>query len=223
MRKILLACLLGLGFPPAEALSRPVLAFLGMGESTDPLIRRELAERIHWELAADTGISTVSREEVALLFAKGLLRGPAAVPADMPGLSREIRAGFYAFGDLQPMTVSSKRVWWKPWSLKVLRAQGLRLRVLEADSGKVVFDGIVTAEFPETALFTAPEADMGRLPPMEREGFLRKAVAALSRESAKALSRAIKGKAPGGAVGGDSAPEGKGSGDSDPAAVTGAP
>lgn|GEM_PF-3204030 len=221
MRKILLVCILGLGLPSSDALSRPTLAFLGMGEATDPLIRLELTRKIHWELAADTGISVVSREAVDLLYAKGVLRGPAADPAEMPDLKREIGAEFYAFGELEPMTVASKRIWWKPWSLNVVRTQGVRLRVLEGDSGKVVFDGRVTAEFPEKALITAPDADLGGLPPLQRESILRKSVSALSLEAAKALSLAVKTKAPGGADGGNSDPVNPDPANPDPAAGTG--
>jgi hypothetical protein len=196
--KTLLALALGSGLLVLDLHARPTIAFLGLSRDSDPRVSGDIARRIQWELGADTGLAAFSAEEVAALFAKGVLSGPEAAPADMPKLAKGLGAQYYAFGKLEAAAVTSKRIIWKPWSLKVKWTQGLRLRVLDGSNGQVVFDALVTCEVPEKALFSAPHADLGRLSPLERESRLRIMSTAVSLESAKALAKVIKEKAAGG-------------------------
>jgi len=55
-------------------------------------------------------------------------------------------------------------------------------------------DGLVTAEVPENALFTAPDGNLGRMAPLERETYLRTMSAAVSVESAKMVAKVLKEK-----------------------------
>jgi hypothetical protein len=195
--KTLLALALGFGFLVLDIHAKPTVAFLGLTRDSDPRISGDIARRIQWELGADTGLAAFSAEEVAVLYAKGLLSEPEAVPADMPKLAKGLGAQYYAFGKLENVAVTSKRIIWMPWSLKVKWTQGLRLRVLDGSNGGVVFDGLVTCEVPEKATFSAPDANLGKLSPLEREARLRIMAAAVSVESAKALSKALIEKAAG--------------------------
>jgi hypothetical protein len=192
-----LALALGLGFLILDLHAKPTIAFLGLTGDSDPRISGDIARRIQWDLAADTGLSTFSAEEMNVLYAKGLLKGPEVTPADMPKLAKGLGAQYYAFGKLENAAVTSKRILWKPWSLKVKWTQGLRLRMLDGSNGHVAFDGLVTCEVPEKAVLWAPNADLGKLSPLERESRLRIMSAAVSVEAAKALAKALKEKAPG--------------------------
>src|SRR5688572_19201513 len=99
--KTLLALALGSGFLVLELSAKPTVAFLGLSRDSDPRVSGDIARRIRWELAADTGLSVFSAEEVAVLYAKGVLSGPEAAPADMPGLAKGLGAQYYAFGKLE--------------------------------------------------------------------------------------------------------------------------
>ena len=48
----------------------------------------------------------------------------------------------------------------------------MRLHLVDGKKGEVVFDGMVDATIPETALL-GPEEDWGKIPPLEREARLR--------------------------------------------------
>lgn len=204
--KTLLALALGLGFLFLDLHAKPTVAFLGLSRDSDPRVSGDIARRIQWELGADTGLTAFSAEEVAVLYAKGVLTGPEAAPADMPKLAKGLGSQYYAFGKLEAAAVTSKRIIWKPWSLKVKWTQGLRLRVLDGSNGKVVFDGVVTCEVPEKASFSRPDADLGKLSPMERESRLRIMAAAVSVDAAKALAKTVKENAET-AAGGEKAAE----------------
>ena len=184
---------LGLGCLGMDCHAKPALAFLGLSPDSDPLIRAELERRIRGELAADSSLSGFAQADIDMLFAKGILTGPEAGPRDMPRLARGLPAQFYAYGYLQPMTLSSSRIWWKPWKVNVTLAQGLRWRVLEGNAGRVIYDGIVPVTLPEHAFLWAPENRFSRMGPLERDAYLRKLMPLLSAESAKALSKAVAG------------------------------
>lgn len=197
--KTLLALALGFGFLVLDLHAKPTVAFLGLTLDSDPRISGDIARRIQWDLAADTGLTAFSAEEMDVLFAKGLLKDPAVSAADMPKLAKGLGAGYYAFGKLENTAVTSKRILWKPWSLKVKWSQGMRLRVLDGTDGKTVFDGLVTSEVPEKASFSAPDADLGKLSPLDRDSRLRIMAAAVAAESAKVLSKVLLEKAAGAA------------------------
>ena len=206
--KTLLALALGLGFLALDLHAKPTVAFLGLTRDSDPRISGDIARRIQWDLAADTGLTAFSAEEMDALYAKGLLKDPEVTAADLPKLAKGLGARFYAFGKLENVAVTSKRILWKPWSLKVKWTQGLRLRVFDGTNGQIVFDGLVTCEVPEKAVFSAPDADLNKLSPLERDSRLRIMAAAVSVESAKALSKALIEKTAGPA--GEKAPDAAG-------------
>ncbi len=191
--KTLLACALALGFLIIDAHSKPSIAFLGLSRESDPNISETLARRIQFELSADTGLFVFSKEEVAMLFAKGILNEPEAGPLDMPRLSKGLGAQYYAFGKLQAITNSGKRTWWKPWTVNVKWSQGLRLRVLDASTGMAAFDGVVSGEYAEKDFLTGPEP-WEKMEPLARDHYLQILVANLSVESAKAVAKAVKEK-----------------------------
>ncbi|MEO6096267.1 MAG: hypothetical protein ABIW76_11405 [Fibrobacteria bacterium] len=199
--KTLLALALGLGFLALDLHAKPTVAFLGISRDSDPLLRGDLGKRIQWELGTDTGVTSFSAEEISVVFSKGLLKEPEAVPADMPKLAKGLGAQYYAFGRLEPVAVKSKRVIWMPWSLKLKWSQGLRLRILDGSNGNLVFDGLVTAEVPESGFLMPPEADMNKLSPMERDTRTRKMAMAVAVESAKMIAKTLKEKAAPGAAG----------------------
>lgn len=191
MRTILktaLAICLGLGFLALDAHSRTAVAFLGMSGDSDPRYGEGMAKRIRWELSADTSLLSFSDDEIGMLFAKGVLREPQVGPADMARLSQGLGAQYYAFGSLEPVAMESKRAKWKFWDIKVKWSQGLRLRVLDASDGKVVYDSLIRAEVPEAALFAAPDGDFGRMAPLKRDAFLRSMSVKVSVQTAKALA-----------------------------------
>lgn len=192
--KTVLAVALGLGFLILDSHAKPSIAFLGLSRDSDPQVCDAISKRIQWELSADTGVTAFTREDVDMLYAKGLLRGPEAGPRDMPGLSKGLGAQYYAFGRLEPMAMESKRTWWKPWSVNVKWTQGLRLRILNGADGAMVFDGVVNGEVADKSFLTGPESRWGRMSPLERETWLRKMALAVSLESAKMISKALKEK-----------------------------
>ncbi|HKP94279.1 MAG TPA: hypothetical protein VJ385_00860 [Fibrobacteria bacterium] len=203
-----LAIFLGLGFLALDLHAKPSVAFLGLSRESDPQVSEAISRRIQWELGADTALFAYPREEIALLFAKGVLLEPEAGPMDMPKLSKGLGAQYYAFGALEPIGVQSKRSRWLPWRIKVKWSQALRLRVLDGSNGTVVFDGLVTAEVPEKALFSAPDGNLRAMSPLERETWLRTLGTAVSVESAKALAKVLKEKAAGAAGGEKAKPQG---------------
>jgi hypothetical protein len=206
--KTLLAIILGLGFMVFDAHSKPTVAFLGLTRDSDPQFSEAISKRIQHELGADSALFAFPYEDVSLLFAKGVLSEPEAGPLDMPKLSKGMGAQYYAFGKLEPITMSSKRHRWMPWSIKVTWSQGMRLRVLDGRNGEVVFDGVVTAEVPEKAVFIAPDGDLGRMSPLDRETYQRTMGMAVSVESAKALAKVLKEKAALAAGGAEAKPQG---------------
>jgi hypothetical protein len=207
--KTLIALALGLGFMVLDLRANPTVAFLGISRDSDPLLGADVTKRIQWELGTDTAVTSLSADEISVVFAKGLLQEPEAVPADMPKLAKGLGAQYYAFGRLEPVAVKSKRVIWMPWSLKLKWSQGLRLRILDGSNGNLVFDGLVTAEVPEKGFLMPPEADMGKLPPMDREARARKMAMAIAVESAKAVAKAITEKSAPAPAATETAPAGK--------------
>jgi hypothetical protein len=192
--KTLLALALGLGFMALDLHAKPTVAFLGISRDSDPLLSGDVTKRIQWELGTDSGVTSLSAEEISVVFAKGLLHEPEAVAADMPKLAKGLGAQYYAFGRLEPVAVKSKRVIWMPWSLKLKWSQGLRLRILDGSNGDLVFDGLVTAEVPEKGFLVPPEADMHKLSPMDREVRTRKMAMAVAVESAKTVAKVLTEK-----------------------------
>ncbi len=206
--KTLLAVVLGLGVPVLDSHAKPTVAFLGLSRESDPRYSEAITRRIQLELGADTSLFSFSREAIGMLFAKGLLQDPEADPQDMLKLSGVLGAQYYAFGSLEPVAMESKRARWKPWSIKVKWTQGMRLRILDGANGNVVYDGLVKAEIPEDAYFTAPDAKFGPMAPLERDNYLRTMSVAISVESAKAVAKALKEKAAGAAGGAEAKPSG---------------
>ncbi len=205
--KTLLALSLGLGFlaldaraqdPAAAAAAapakKPTVAFLGLTEGSDPQVCDAITKRIRRELGADSALTSVSSEQVEMLYAKGVLRAPDARPEDPGAVSKALKAEYFAYGTLERIAVTSKRTWWKPWSTKVAWKQGMRLHVIDGTKGVVAFDGLVDAIMPETN-WLDPEEDWGMIPPLEREGRLRAMAEAISVESAKSLAKTVKDKA----------------------------
>jgi hypothetical protein len=215
--KSLLAVLLGLGFlaldaraqgAPAEAPKKPAIAFLGLTEASDPQIGEDIGKRIRREIGADPELISVPGEKVAMLFAKGILRAPDARPDDPEALRREVGEPYFAYGSLERVSVTAKRTWWKPWSLKNTWTQGMRLHVVDGAKGEVVYDGLVAVAVPEQGFLFAPEGDWGRIPPLERDKRLRIMAEAVSVQTAKALAKAVKDRQAAPAAGDAAAPPG---------------
>ncbi len=184
---------LALGCLISSAFSKPSLAFLGFDRESDPLIRDKLASRIQFELAADTGLAAISKSQVAALFTKGILSEPDVSPADLPRLSKELNAQYFAFGQMENLENVSKRIWWKPWRLKVTWSQDIRLRVLEASTGMLVYDGRVIGQLADKALLTGPKP-FQLMSPLEKEGYLNRMLSVLALEASKTLAKAVKEK-----------------------------
>jgi hypothetical protein len=200
--KSLLSILLALGFlaldarAQAEAPSpKTAVAFLGMAEGSDPQVSDAIAKRIRIELGNDSGLLSVPEEDLARLYAKGILRAPDIRPEDPGALRREIGEAFLAYGRLERISVTTKRTWWKPWAVKNTWTQGMRLHVVDGLKGEVVFDAVVAAAVPEAEFLFSPEEDWGRVPPLEREKRMRIMAEAISVEAAKALAKAVKERA----------------------------
>jgi hypothetical protein len=210
--KSLLAVLLGLGFLALQSRAAPApekktaIAFLGLTEASDPQISAAIAKRIRGEIGADSALVSIPGEEVDKLFAKGILRAPDARPEDPEALRREVGEAYLAYGSLEGVAVTSKRILWKPWSLKNTWTQGMRLHVVDGTKGEVVYDGRVAAAVPESGFLFAPEEDWGKVPPLERERRMRIMAEAISVEAAKALAKAVKGRAAAPATAGGNAP-----------------
>jgi hypothetical protein len=207
--KSLLSILLALGFlaldarAQAEGASTKVeaapkkasIAFLGMAEGSDPLVSEAIVKRIRIEIGNDSGLISVAGEDVARLYAKGILRDPETRPEDAAALRREIGEAFLAYGKLERITVASRRKWWKPWAVKNTWTQGMRLHVVDGPRGQVVFDAVVAAAVPEAEFLFSPEEDWGKVAPLEREKRMRIMAEAVSVEAAKALAKAVKDRA----------------------------
>lgn len=195
LTKTLLALALGLGFLILDANAKPTLAFLGLGRGTDPQIRKSLAGRIQSVLSADTGLIVSAPEDIANLFIKGFLIEPEINGVDIPRLETSLAVRYYAFGNLEPISVVSKRVWWKPWSLKVKWSQEMHLRVLDSTTRTAIFDGRVSSEIAEKAFWMPPDP-WDQLSPLVQHGYLLKMQNLLSVQSAKALANAVIEKPP---------------------------
>jgi hypothetical protein len=192
--KILLAIALGIGFMALNTHAKPSLAFLGLTHDSDPQVRDQLKSQIQFELAADTGLNSFSKAEITSLFSKGVLEEPEISASDIPRLTKGLDAEFYAYAKLEPMAWVSKRVWWKPWSLKVKWSQGLHLRIFEASSGLAIYDGMVAGQLDEIAFLKEPDP-WERLSPLEKNRYLNRLVSAISLETAKVISKTVKEKA----------------------------
>lgn len=177
---------------PVAADPKPTVAFLGLDDEADPMVAKAITDAIRRQLDADSALLSTPDERIALVFGKGLLRKPEAGPADVVNLARVVGARFYAFGKLERISVTSKRVLWMPWSVKVQWDQAVRLRVIDSAQGAVVFDSRVDAAVPEKALFMGPEENWSRMAPLEREKRMRIMAAAVSEVSAKAISKAVQ-------------------------------
>jgi hypothetical protein len=195
--KALLGIFLALGFLILDAKAasqRPKLAFLGLGADSDPLFHDELTRRIRRDLSADTALSSLPASEIARLTAIGAPTGPEISSFDLPALA-PLGAQYYAFGWLEPVDLQVKRKWLKPWDVNIRWSQGLRLRVIDAETGLPVFDGVVPAEIAEKGFILAPDAPSSRMSPLDRDRCLRRMLPVLSSECAKTLSKVIKERA----------------------------
>lgn len=190
--KIALACALGFGALLMESQAAPSLAFLGLTRDSDPLIREALAKAIRFELAGDSGLSTPTPDRIQSAFITGALEDVEPAPWELPRLSREIGAQFYAFGKLEPMSHVSARKWFMPWQVKTRWSRDLRLRVVEASTGRIMYDGVVPAEYTERSLFFSPESSEQRMAPGERDLRSRRSLALLSVASAKTLAKVLR-------------------------------
>ena len=178
----------------ATPAKKPTVAFLGLTDDSDPQVSEAISKRIRRELGADTALISISGEQVAMLYAKGVLKSPDARPDDPAALAKALGARYFAYGTLEKIGVTSKRTWWKPWSTKAVWKQGMRLHVIDGAKGDIAFDGLVDANIPET-LWLDPEGNLNQLPPLEHDARLRSMAEAVSVESAKALAKAVKEKA----------------------------
>jgi hypothetical protein len=195
MLKTLFALALGIGcliLDSQAATTRPSVAFLGFTEDSDPQFQQNLTNRIQFDLSRDTGLVIFSKDEIAVLFAKRIIARPEITPLDLPNLSKSMGAQYFAFAKLEPLANACKRVWWKPWSLKVNWSQAMHLRVLDAATGMAIFDGPISGQLQEKGFLVGPEI-WGRMPPSERDGYMQRMLPLLSMESAKALAKAVKG------------------------------
>jgi hypothetical protein len=200
--KSLLSILLALGFLALDARAqaeappkKPSVAFLGMAAGSDPQVSEAIAKRIRIEIGNDSGLVSVAGEDVARLYAKGILRDPETRAGDPAALRREIGEAYLAYGKLERISVAAQRKWWKPWAVKNTWTQGLRLHVVDGAKGQVVFDAVVAAAVPEAGFLFSPEEDWGKVPPLEREKRMRIMAEAVSVEAAKALAKAVKDRA----------------------------
>jgi len=198
--KILAAIFLGLGILALESRAasvmpgKPGLAFLGLGVDSDPLFGKELARRIRWELGADTALFAFPASETNALYSRGVLDGFEAGPLDIKTLTLTPGAEFYAFGHLEPLTITGSRKWYMPWSVKIRWSQALRLRVIQGATGKTVYDEVLPAEIAEKGWFTTPDAPNSRMSPLDRDALYRRMLPLLSVEGAKALAQVASGK-----------------------------
>jgi hypothetical protein len=196
LAKTLLALALGLGFLALEVRAKTTVAFLGIDPDTDPLFGRALSALIHQDLAADTALASLTPEAVAEFMARTSRETPVAFPADVAGLKQGLEARYYAYGRLEGLDVVNKRVWWMPWSVRTKWSRALRLRVLDGNTGDVVFDAQVPAEIPEKHFLGGPDGRHSRQGPLERDARYRRMLPLLSSETAKALAKAVAEKAP---------------------------
>lgn len=167
------------------------VAFLGIDPDTDPLFGRALTALIHQDLAADTGLASLPLRDVSAFLARAALEKPAAGPADIGLLKRNLGAGFYAFGRLEDIRVSNKRVWWKPWSVDTQWTRALHLRVLDGATGETVFDGRVPALIAEKNFITGPDGRLSGADALERDRQYRRMLPYLSAEAVKALGKVL--------------------------------
>jgi hypothetical protein len=194
--KTLLAVCLGLGFLALDAHAKPSVAFLGLSPESDPNYSEAITKRVREELAADTALISCSGESIAMLYAKGLLQGAQADPEELPALAKGLGAQFYASGSSSGSACASKRArWWKPWLLKVKWSQGLRLRIMDAANGKVVYQGLAKVEVPEDAFCIPPDAKFGPMAPLQRDAILRNMSLRVALESSRQVAKVVKEKA----------------------------
>lgn len=189
--KTLLALALGIGFLALETRAKTTVAFLGIDPDTDPRFGKALSILIHQELAVDTALVSLPPKVVAGFLAKGELVLMETGPADIAKLKQGLDAGFYALGWLEPLTVANKRVWWMPWSVRTNWSQELRLRVLDGNTGEVVYDGRVPIQIPEKHFLSGPEGNHSRQGALERDTRYRRMLPLLSSETAKAVSKVV--------------------------------
>ncbi len=197
--KTLLACVLGLGFLFLEAKAKPTLAFLGLNPDAQPMIYKKVENQIQKKLAADTALMIFPAEDIAMLFSKGILKSTEINSMDLPNLSKALGAQYFIFGSLEPVNFVTLRAKWKRWALKTTWSQSMQLRILEAASGKVIFDGPVATKVEEKGFINAPDP-WEKLSSLERDHYLQKMSSLLAVESANQIAKVIKEKsAPGGA------------------------
>ncbi len=191
--KTLLACVLGIGFIILDTHAKPTVAFLGLTENSDPLIRESLGNQIQYELTADTNLFVFSKEAVARVFSQGLIAQPEISAMDLPRLSEGLGAQYFSFGKLESLGFTTKRARWKPWSVRVRWNQNLRLRILETTTGKSVFDGLIVGQLSDTAFLMGPDP-WSEMTSLEKDVYLKRMVSVLSQEAAQILGRTIKEK-----------------------------
>lgn len=191
MTKTLLALALGIGFLVLESHGKTSVAFLGIDPDTDPLFGKALSTLIHQELAADTALASLPPKAVGEFMAKASLEKPAAGPVDIDALKRGLQANYYAFGRLEALSVSNKRVWWMPWSVRTRWTRALHLRVLDGSTGETVFDGQVPAQIPEKNFLLGPDGDLSHGNAVERDRQYRRMLPYLSAEAVKTLGKVL--------------------------------
>lgn len=191
MVKSLKALALGAVLLALPSHAKTTVAFLGIDPDTDPLFGRALTALIQQDLAADTGLATLPPRTVSEFLAKAPLRMPEAGPADIGMLKLNLQAEYYAFGKLEELNVSNKRVWWKPWSVQTQWSRALRLRVLDGATGETVFDGQVPALIPEQNFISGPDGKLSEKGALERDRQYRRMLPFLSAEAVKTLGKVL--------------------------------
>lgn len=191
MAKSVLSLILGAGVLVSLSQAKTSVAFLGIDPETDPLFGRALTALIHQDLAADTGLASLPPRDVSAFLARAALAKPEAGAAEIGLLKRNLEASYYAFGRLEDLRVSNKRIWWKPWAVATEWTRILHLRVLDGATGETIFDGRIPALIAEKNLFTGPDGRLSEAGALERDRQYRRMLPFLSAEAVKALGKVL--------------------------------
>lgn len=178
---------------PAAPQAEMGLFLLGIESEEQPLGRQELLRRIYLKLRNDPHVVVHSREDMEMLYRKGLIASPRVSLTQARKMTELWGDQCFAYGRLLPVEKEFRRSWWKPWDGRVIYRFALKLKIIHGEKAEYRFNGVVPVEvtYPHEPKSWSRPLDF--ISPVVRDRAVYDAMELLAERSAWTISTALLG------------------------------
>ncbi len=159
------------------------MAFLGIKDTEEPLVKNELERLIYRELRSQSRYKLVPSSQIQLFLEKGTLHGPEIGTKPSVKTAKDLKTRILSFGVLKRMELEVSRKWFNPSKGNATFKHSMWLKVIDGKNGEMKFSGLIEASEEVENIYLGPEPTVGTIDPIIRDASLVKLMEKLAVET----------------------------------------